>query len=372
MATQTAEELITDDFIAKIRAGEVSVKDLDASVYGEPSVAALLREKMTAPIPEVEAPVETPVETPVEVPVETPVVVEDDSAARLEAIRKETETFDAEMARLNAILDAPEPEDDLSEGYRIWRKNYDKALREQNALVIGQNKKILTGEIGKLEKNVTSAAEAGYYQSASKIQEEFTILKTAKPYKQAEAAAKSYFNDIVKAHNNGSLENVTQEIQDAAWDRYLSDPEFKKTLAAAPEDFDTVTVIMEARAESAKNRGTLYGNTVEIMNRRGLMGKQKDAWITAGATDAASRTHAALQRRNGEPVPADLGGGKTTASAPSFDGPVTMTSSREHCTAVLVKINGKMASAPRTVSEDDHAQAKICRDRINQLIAQSK
>ncbi len=391
MATKTPEELITPELIADIRSGVVKVDALDANEYG--AAMPLLRERLLekpaepaaaekflskagaefatqAEADAADAAAAEAVRAAAPASRESDVDEHAEEAKRLEASKSAAAEHARKLKEFNDIIAQPEPEDDLSEGWRTWRKNREAAIDGKTNLVNDRLEALQNESISSQETRVSSSAERSYHRQAEDIQKTFPVLKTETAFPVAEKAATNYFSEILKAHNGGTMpETVTGEMYDAAWNRYLSDAAFKASLPAAPKDFENTTIIMEAKNTVARIGGTLLGAVATIMSERGLMTKFAESEYQRGVRETADLSTDALRRRAGEPVPSPLSGAPTPKQ--NFDGPVTMESTREHCGYILAQANERMSKNLPT-SREQQAQLDIARERISKLNAETR
>ncbi len=240
----------------------------------------------------------------------TRVEPEDDSATRVTSLTTAKAARDAAVKAADAILDEADIDyNEDEDAYRAQQARKAVARRERDKASDAYQDILHNETVTPLGRRVAEGVEAKFYREADGLAQHFPVLKTSKGLRAAEKEAIPYIETIYKTFNGGTMDGLTDEIRDQAWSKYLQDEAFRKTLPAAPADFDNVSVMLEAKEMVRRSGGTLRGAVAEIMIERGSFGKMIENIRQDGARAAGVKVQEALHRRNEEVVPAPVGGG---------------------------------------------------------------
>jgi len=241
----------------------------------------------------------------------------DDVTPRLTALESAWEKRKTAVAAADAILNEPDLdylEDE--DAYRAQQARKAVAQRQRNA-AMDEYQDIQHAEtVTPLSKRKAESVESKFYREAEAVAQHFPAIKVSKGLRAAEKEAIPYFETIYKAFNGGTLDGLTAEIRDQAWTKYNADPAFRKTLPAAPADFENTALLLEAKEMVSRVGGTLRGAIADLMIERGLYGKTLDEARRQGARSSAEKIQEAVNRQSNEVVAAPVGGGGGTSPKP--------------------------------------------------------
>lgn len=266
---------------------------------------------------------------------------DDDSAAddlavhraTVDAVAELRKTHKAEVARLNAILDAPEPED-FTDEHREWERTQRATLLEKSKLQDKFQEDFAEATTAAQAQTVAIREADRFLGSFDKVAARTPEVKLDRPFKAANAAYAEWLKNLEGAA--GITEGTPAERMQAAYAKYQSDP----TLAAAvppPKDMEKVQLLNAARelVDAAGGKRSLDGAVLEVLNTRGLLAARSQQAATAASRASAEATGRALARAASAPVTAPIGGKAKTPSV--LTAPVDLATAEIYLTNLLNK-----------------------------------
>ncbi len=290
---------------------------------------------------------------------------EDDTAlhrSTLDAVATLRAAHKTEMDRLNAIIKAPEPEDEYSEDYKAWNKARTAALIEKSDLQETFQDKLVDAQTAAQAQTVAVREAARLWTGFDKVSAKHPEVKLDRPFKVANAAYATWLDDLVT--KSGITEGTDAEKRNAAFLKYQSDAVFAATVPP-PKDLKQVQLLNEARILAEKAKGVI--NTDEamtvVLQKHGLLEKRTGAAAVTASQQAAQRTQDALRRAAVAPQTAPLGGASKAPKVLAV--PTDLESATTYLTNLLDKRRRPGAVlTPFETRHEDAAKALIGVDKI--------
>lgn len=318
--TPSAAPVVSESLLQDLDKNPGKLKDLDPALRG--AVMDHVKKGLSSEA-EIPAAAPDPVEvkeTPKEEPKETPKPEESKAFDRREARRKHQELADeanrweqkqkalqerAERAK-KAVEEAQKAEVKAPED--PWDKDHQNKLYQEFTQLKSKyenlEKWVQEREQKEFDETASTAKEKreqALYGSIHSLQDEYTQLKTSKPFRDLDAENVAWLNALVeKSGVKEALPNATpDQLWQAANKRYETDPEFAKTVPAHPfskEDAEKYALISELNARVSRHGGSIRGHWLEKLDDEGILEQVMQKGRQSAAEDAASRTVKAIQK----------------------------------------------------------------------------
>ncbi len=281
---------------------------------------------------------------------------------RIEAITTLKTEHKTEIAKLDAILDKPEPEDEFSDEHKAWEREQRTTQRAKDKLRDEYTDKLTDMTVAGEATSVAVQAAEKFMSQFDKVSTKHTEVKLDRPFKVGNAEYSAWLKRLVT--ESGITEGTDAEKREAAYSKFQNDPEFAKKVPA-PKDLKQIQILNTARelVEAAGGKRTLEGAVLEVLNTRGLLGARETAAATAASRAAADKVQTALQRSQTAPrtAPINSSGGKAPRV---LTAPVDIQSATDYLTNLLDKKAKRMTLTPFETKYEDAANALIGLDKV--------
>lgn len=331
--TPNAAPAISDSQLQDLdkSAGQGKLRDMDSatrSAYMERIKGAITEAENPSAAPaETEKPIQEPKETPKEEaakaePKEAPKAFDRREARRshqmaadeanqweqkAKTLRERAERAKKEYEEL-AKTEVKAPDDPWDKDHQTNLHKTVEDLKRENAEMKAWYQETRQKEIDEVTATAKEKRESALFGSIHSLQDEYTQLKTSKPFKELEAENVAWLTNLVE--RSGVKEALPGATPDKLWEaankRYESDPEFAKSIPAHPfskEDTEKYRVISELNAKARAEGGSIRGHWLEKLDDEGILEEVMQKGRQSAAEDAASRTVKAIQKASTDVQP---------------------------------------------------------------------
>ena len=150
------------------------------------------------------------------------------------------------------------------------------------------------------EKTVSTAKEEALtseeratFQTLESLQDEYPSLKTKEPIPVLNRKYAEFLQEIISS--SGIKEGTADEIRRNAYERYQSDPEFKKQITRQlPDEMDKLNTLLLAQNRAAQQGGDVEAHLLLIMKKSGALTNVMQRTAQTATQEGASKTLKAM------------------------------------------------------------------------------
>jgi hypothetical protein len=143
------------------------------------------------------------------------------------------------------------------------------------------------------KEEAVDSEERATFDALEALQEEYPSLKTKAPVAELNREYAEFLQEIVST--SGIKDGKLDEIRRKAFDRYQSDPEFKKQITRQlPDEMDKLNTLLLAQNRAAAQGGDVEAHLLLIMKKSGALNNVMIRTAQNATQDGASKTLKAM------------------------------------------------------------------------------